>query len=181
MLLGSLQLAAIGLTLFRAVWISAVLVIITTFGLRRGRIGRSLFVTAVLGLLVVAVGSQLTQTQLFSERVDNTDNIWGRFAIYKQGIEIFRDEPLLGIGVSNYHAYAETISPEEVNGVEVGHVSTQHVHRAARRAGACRIRHAAPRVRRRVARPARPLTTAPDPRAQALLRVPAPGPPSGSS
>ena len=117
-LLGSLQLVAIGLTLFRAVWISAALVLITTFGLRRGRLGRLLFVTAILGLLVVAVGSQLTQTELFSERVDNTDNVWGRLATYEQGIEIFRDAPLLGVGVNQYHDYAEELSPEEVRGVE---------------------------------------------------------------
>jgi O-antigen ligase len=68
--------------------------------------------------MVVAVGSQLTQTQLFSERVDNTDNVWGRLATYEQGIEIFRDAPLLGVGVNQYHAYAEELRPEEVRGVE---------------------------------------------------------------
>ena len=117
-LLGLIQLTAIGLTLFRAVWIAAALVIITTFGLRRGRLGRLLFVGAVLGVLVLGAGSQLTQTSLVSERLDNTDNIYGRLATYEQGLDIFRDAPLFGVGVDQYHDYAEELRPATVNGIE---------------------------------------------------------------
>ena len=123
-LLGLIQLAAIGLTLFRAVWISAALVIITTFGLRRGRLGRLVFVASIMGLLVLGAGSQLTQSSLVSERLDNTDNIWGRLATYEQGIDIFRDAPLFGVGVDQYHDYAEELRPATVKGVE----SVTHPH-----------------------------------------------------
>ena len=53
-----------------------------------------------------------------SERLDNTDNIYGRLATYEQGLDIFRDAPLFGVGVDQYHDYAEELRPETVNGVE---------------------------------------------------------------
>ena len=137
---GLIQLTAIGLTLFRAVWIAAALVIITTFGLRRGRFGRLLFVAAVMGVLVLAAGSQLTQTSLVSERLDNTDNIYGRLATYEQGLDIFRDAPLFGVGVDQYHDYAEELRPGDGQRRRVRHVPAQHLHRDARRAGATGIR-----------------------------------------
>jgi len=112
------QLTAIGLTLFRATWIGAVLVLIAAFGLRRRRFGRLLFVCGLVGVVGIAATSQLKHSRLYADRVDNTDNIWGRLATYQQGIDIFRTAPVFGVGVERYHTVSELRLPRQFKGVD---------------------------------------------------------------
>ena len=65
----------------------------------------------------MAASSQLQQNKTIATRVNDTQNIYGRLATYKQGVEIFRSAPLFGIGVNRYHGVAEKRPPERVNRV----------------------------------------------------------------
>jgi O-antigen ligase len=50
--------------------------------------------------------------------VNNTENIKGRLATYKEGLEIFRSTPVFGIGVGRYTEVAQARPPAEVGGVQ---------------------------------------------------------------
>jgi hypothetical protein len=117
-LIAGLELAAIGFSLFRAAWIGAILVVIASFGIRPGRIGRTFAVTSLVAVVGLAVAAQLEQNKTFAARATNTDNIYGRLATYEQGIQIFRSAPLFGIGVDQYHRVSEDREPAVVAGVE---------------------------------------------------------------
>jgi hypothetical protein len=121
-LVGSLivlfQLVAISLTLFRATWIGAVFVLIAALGLRRHRPGRLLLVCGLAAVIAFVAMAELKHTRVYADRVNNTDNIWGRLATYQQGIDIFQTAPLFGIGVDGYHAVAELRTPRVYNGVD---------------------------------------------------------------
>jgi O-antigen ligase len=114
--LAGIQLTAIALAFFRAGWIAAVIVAIASIGFRPGRFGRTFAVTGIAVALTLAATSQLQQNETVATRVNNTENIYGRLATYKQGFEIFRSAPLFGVGVNEYHAVAETRLPEYVSG-----------------------------------------------------------------
>jgi O-antigen ligase len=116
--LAGIQLTAVGLALFRAGWIGALLVIAASIGLRPGRFGRTFAVVGLVGILALAGTSQLGQNKTVSTRLNDTENVYGRLATYEQGLEIFRSAPLFGIGVNQYHAVAETRPPTTVAGVQ---------------------------------------------------------------
>ncbi len=114
----ALELTAIGLTLFRAAWIGAVFVVVAAFGLRPRRFGRLLLVAGVVAALALSATTQLEHSSLFQQRVNNSDNIYGRFATYEQGLQVFKSAPLFGVGVNQYHAVTEQLVPKLVNGVQ---------------------------------------------------------------
>jgi predicted transporter len=117
-LIAGLELAAIGFSLFRAAWIAAILVVIASFGLRPGRLGRTFAVTTVVAVVGLGLAAQLEQNKAFAARATNTDNIYGRLATYEQGIQIFRSAPLFGIGVDQYHRVSGERDPAVVANVE---------------------------------------------------------------
>lgn len=112
-----LQLTGIALALFRAGWIAAVLVAIATLGYRPGRFGRAFTVTIVAMAVGLAATTQLEHSKTVATRVNNTDNIWGRLATYKQGLEMFRSHGMFGVGVNRYHQVALTLPPERIKQV----------------------------------------------------------------
>ena len=115
--LAALQITGIGLALFRAGWIAAIVVAIASFAFRPGHLGRSFAVVGLAAALALAATSQLQENKTVAARVNNTDNINARLATYKQGIELFRSAPLFGIGVDQYHFVSETRPPEFVSGL----------------------------------------------------------------
>jgi hypothetical protein len=115
--LAGLQLAGIGLALFRAGWIAAFVVAIASFAFRPGRLGRSFAVVGLAAALALAATTQLQANKTVAARVNNTDNINARLATYKQGVELFRSAPLFGIGVGQYHSVSEARPPEFVSGL----------------------------------------------------------------
>ena len=117
LVLGGLQVTAIALALFRAGWIAAILVVIASFGLRPGRFGRAFALTVIAVALAFAATLQLEQNKTVATRVNNTDNINGRLATYKEGVDIFRSAPFFGVGVGRYHTVAQDRRPEVVRGV----------------------------------------------------------------
>jgi O-antigen ligase len=112
------QGTAIALALFRAGWLAAILVVIAAFGYRPGRFGRTFAVVGLVGVVALAASLQLQSNSTVSERLNNTENIKQRLAIYKQGIEIFRTAPVFGVGVDQYNAVAQNRPPATVSGVE---------------------------------------------------------------
>jgi O-antigen ligase len=116
--LGGVQAAGIMLTLYRAAWLAAAVVVIASFGIRPGRIGRMFAVAGVAAVLAFVASQQLLQNETVATRTQDTTNISGRFASYEQGLQIFRSAPVFGVGVNRYHAVAELRPPETVAGVE---------------------------------------------------------------
>jgi O-antigen ligase len=114
----AIQLAAVGLTLFRAAWIGAALIAFVAIGVRRGRWPRALYVGAIMGAILFSAVTHVKHNTGLAQRVDNTDNIWGRLATYEQGLGMFTSHPLLGVGVTRYHAVAVDLPPRVVHGVE---------------------------------------------------------------
>jgi len=113
-----LEVAAIALVLFRAAWIAAIVVVIASFGIRPGWFGRMFAVTGVVAALAFAATSQLQQNKTFVTRENNTTNVYGRLASYRQGFEIFRANPVFGIGVNRYHDVARTSPTARVSKIE---------------------------------------------------------------
>lgn len=114
----SVQLVAIGLTLFRAAWIGAALIAFLAIGVRRGRWPRALYVGAIMGAILISAVGHVKQNTGLSERVNNTDNIYGRLATYEQGLAMFTSHPLLGVGLDRYHDVANGLKPRVVHGIE---------------------------------------------------------------
>jgi O-antigen ligase len=101
-----LEAGGIALALFRAGWIAAILVVITSFGLRPHRFGRLFAVAGVACVVGFFATAQLQQDKTVSNRLHNTGTIYSRLATYEDGLEIFRSAPLFGVGVDKYHQVA---------------------------------------------------------------------------
>jgi O-antigen ligase len=97
-----LELTALGLTLFRAAWIAALIVLIVTFGLRPRRFARAIGVTMAIGALALAGTTTLSSNQTFETRLKNTDNIEGRLATYVEAVNVFKSAPAFGVGINRY-------------------------------------------------------------------------------
>jgi O-antigen ligase len=66
----------------------------------------------VIGSLAFAGTTQLEHhNKAFEERTTNTYNIYGRLATYEQGIQLFKSEPLTGVGIDQYHAVVTDRAP----------------------------------------------------------------------
>jgi O-antigen ligase len=111
------QLTAIALALFRAGWIAAILVVIASAGIRPGRSGRMFGLITLVAIFAALATTQLEANPTVSTRVNDTENINGRLATYRQGLEIFQGSPVFGIGVNQYLVVAQRRAPEIVNNV----------------------------------------------------------------
>jgi len=111
-----LELLAIYLTFFRVGWTSAILVVVAAFGLRPGRYGRAIAAVAIAGLVAAPLLVQIERIPTVSQRVQNTDNIFTRFATYEQGWLIFKSAPLFGVGAQSYTDIATGLPVVYVHG-----------------------------------------------------------------
>lgn len=111
-----LELWAIGLTLFRAAWIAAVAVVVVTLGMRPRRAGRALVTMATVGVVVVLLFGQLGDNPTVSRRVENTENITGRIAVYGVAIDLFGASPLIGVGVGQFVAAQSSLGGSSLTG-----------------------------------------------------------------
>jgi O-antigen ligase len=106
--IAAIELAAIGLTFFRAAWIGAIVVVAAAFGLRPKRALRAFVVLALVGGAVLAGALAFGDNETIATRVNDTANVYARVATYLQGLEIFREAPLAGVGVNEFvHAQAD--------------------------------------------------------------------------
>jgi O-antigen ligase len=126
--LAGLEVAGIALALFRAGWIAAILVLLASFGYRPGRFGRAFALTGLAAALALAATTQLESNKTVGTRVNNTENISGRLATYREGVEIFRSAPVFGVGVARYSAIAQARPAEELwGGKAVKHPHSSYV------------------------------------------------------
>jgi O-antigen ligase len=117
-LFASFELGGLAFSLFRAAWIAGLIVVIASFGIRPRRFARALAVAGFVGAIAVAATTQLEQNKTFAQRAHDTDNIYGRLATYKQGIEMFKSAPVFGVGVDRYVVVARSRDPVKVKNVE---------------------------------------------------------------
>jgi hypothetical protein len=113
-----LELAGIGVTLFRAAMIGALMILIAGVGLRPGRVLRMLAVVLVAGTAVLLAYNELQDDRVISARLQNTENINGRFATYAQGVDLFEGQPLTGVGVGQFANAQASVEVTVVGGVE---------------------------------------------------------------
>jgi O-antigen ligase len=120
--IAAVEIAAIGLTFFRAAWIGAVFVVFAAFGMRRARLTRAAVTAVVLGVLLLALYSQLQHVAAFSTRIHNTQNVQTRFATYDEALSIFAKSPVFGVGVNRYTSAALQL-PTNADAVPYPHSS----------------------------------------------------------
>jgi O-antigen ligase len=101
-----LEVVAIFFTYFRVGWIGALLVLLAAVGFRPGRYGRAIATLLVAALVAVPVVVAFESSSTVTDRVDNTQNIWTRFAIYDQAWQIFKGAPVFGVGAQRYNDVA---------------------------------------------------------------------------
>ena len=112
-----LELAAIGITFFRAAWLAALVIIVLMFGLPfvRARPRPRVVVALVLGLAVVAFG--LIQSDAVSTRLSDSDNVAGRLATWGQDLNVFGTAPVFGVGVERFTSATTDETNVVVSGV----------------------------------------------------------------
>jgi O-Antigen ligase len=118
-----LEATAIGLTLFRAAWIAAILILVITVSARPHRSARTVGI-AVIGSIIALVLHLFGNVGVLSERLDDSNNIYGRLATYQQGWTIFRSAPLIGVGVNQFVVGQDKVSSVSVGGTAA--VKTAH-------------------------------------------------------
>jgi O-antigen ligase/polysaccharide polymerase Wzy-like membrane protein len=112
------ELAAIGFTFFRAAWIGALVIVALGLGLRPRQALRAIAVCALLACVALAGALAFGNNQTVSTRVGDTANVYARFATYEQGIEIFREAPLVGVGVGEFSRAQVGRATRAVEGVD---------------------------------------------------------------
>jgi O-antigen ligase len=120
----ALEIAAIGTTLFRAAWLAAIAVVVIVLGLRPRRPGRAALAMAVVGVVVVAVFTQMGDSTTVSKRLDDRTAVHGRMATYQVATALFREAPLFGIGIDRF----EASSPFRARAYVQGVASLDHPH-----------------------------------------------------
>ena len=113
-----IQVSGIFLSYFRTGWAAALLLIVGSLAIRKGRSQRGVAIAIVALALVAVLGGQIAQSdQAVSTRLNNSNNTYGRIAAYQQGLMIVEGSPLVGVGVGGYHTTAESMAPVWFNGV----------------------------------------------------------------
>jgi O-antigen ligase len=117
MLVAALELIAIGFTLFRVAWVAAVVVGVVALGLRPRRFARGLRIGGMIGLVLLLGFTGFQRIPLLATRLHESESFYGRLASYKQGLQLFAEQPLVGVGVNRYFDAASQLSPTAVRGV----------------------------------------------------------------
>ena len=115
--IAGLECMAIGLTFFRVAWIGAIVVFIIALGLRPRRYARVVGFSVMALLFVVLALTQVQRVPAVDTRLHNTENAAGRLASYSQGLEVFKLNPLFGVGYTRYEPAADQLTYVLVNGV----------------------------------------------------------------
>lgn len=106
-----LELAGIVLTFFRGAWIAALIIAVVAYGLRPKRFER-LGGVALVGLLIgIAVFVESYGSSQLGQRVANTQNVNSRIATYEQSFQLFRQNPIFGIGASQFTLSSQDVQP----------------------------------------------------------------------
>jgi O-antigen ligase len=116
LIISVIDLVAIFFTFFRVAWLAAIIVLIASFALRPQRLGQSLRRIAVAVLILGVVAMELDKVSTVSSRVNDTQSVEARFGAWNQGLELFRQNPLFGIGANQYTIVASKLPDATVSG-----------------------------------------------------------------
>lgn len=111
-----LDLVAIFFTFFRIAWLSAIVVIVASLALRPQHLGQSLRRITVAMLILGVVVTELDRVSTVSSRVNNVQTVSTRFGAWEQGAELFRQNPLFGVGANQYTVIASRLPDATVSG-----------------------------------------------------------------
>jgi O-antigen ligase len=114
----ALELAGLGVTLFRAAWIGAIVILIAGLGLRPRRGFRLAAIACMAGVALFFGFLAVKNNSEVRDRIKNTKNIDGRLATYEQAVSIFKLKPVSGVGVGQFHNAQNFVPVTMVNGVE---------------------------------------------------------------
>jgi len=114
----ALYAVALFFNYFRTGWISAVVVVAVSLGLRPRRFGRTVMTVAIVGAVLALAYTELQSVSTVATRIDNTQNVFARLGAYKQGIEMWETHPWFGVGANRYQRVAAQLPPLYVNGVQ---------------------------------------------------------------
>jgi hypothetical protein len=112
------QMAALSLTFFRVAWIGAVVIAAAAFGLRPKRALRAAAVCALVAVTVLVGSMAFGDNATVETRVQDTANIYARLATYVGGTAIFRDHPVIGVGVGEFTNAQLDYGGVEVRGID---------------------------------------------------------------
>jgi O-antigen ligase len=114
----TIELLGITFTFFRGAAIAALVVVVVAIGWRPRRYARLLGVAALVAAVAAVVLVQAGDNSALSRRINQTQNISGRFATYGQGIKVFASAPLVGIGVGRFYEAEPGVGTTLVGGVQ---------------------------------------------------------------
>ncbi|WP_328392820.1 O-antigen ligase family protein [Streptomyces sp. NBC_00390] len=115
--LAAVQITGMAISLFRVAWACALLILVVGLGLRSRRRIRLAVAGVVVAFGAVILLMPLQSSDVFRERVGNTDNVAGRLATHKVGIEIWRSAPVTGVGIHQFIVAQRQSGQQQVWGV----------------------------------------------------------------
>jgi O-antigen ligase len=119
-----LELVGIYLTFFRGAFIAVLVIIIIAFGIRPRRYARAFYLLGLMCALAILAFGSVSQNSGLGQRLNNTENVSGRFATYRTGYNLFRRDPIFGVGIGQFGAAETGEQAIAVNGVQA--VDTAH-------------------------------------------------------
>jgi O-antigen ligase len=99
--------AAIGMAvmpLFRSVLITLLVVLIIDTFWEKGTSGRAWRLGLIGGSIGLVVLLAAFAPDVFEDR-SSAGNVYGRIAQFQQSLQVFKEHPLVGVGLSNFHDY----------------------------------------------------------------------------
>jgi O-Antigen ligase len=107
----ALELGGITFTFFRGAWIATLVVFVVCLGLRPRRYARVIGMIALCAAVAVAVIAGAGDSGALSQRLNNTQNVNGRFATYGQAFQLFERHVAVGVGIGQFATVQETDLP----------------------------------------------------------------------
>ena len=113
-----LEVAALGLSLTRTVWVAGFVVIIMMLGLRRRASTRTVLVIVYSTMLVGAAYVLTRGSSIVTARVSGSSaNVYARVGDYSEGLSIFRHWPFYGAGIEQFVPAQSGVAPVYFHGV----------------------------------------------------------------
>jgi O-antigen ligase len=115
----TIELTGITLTFFRGAWIATLVLIVVSLGLRPRKYARVLGIAALAAAVAGAVLLGAGSSGGLSQRLNNTNNVNGRFATYGQALTVFKEHAIDGVGIDQFAQYQQAeLTETAVAGVQ---------------------------------------------------------------
>jgi O-antigen ligase len=127
LLVVALELGGLTFTFFRGAWIATLVVFVVCLGLRPRRYARIIGMLALSAAVAAAVVAGAANSSSLSQRLNNFQNVSGRFATYGQALQLFERHVADGVGIGQFATAQEAELPTAtvagVNAVASAHDS----------------------------------------------------------